>query len=95
MAELLALAVPGTAFALDEIRLSKTARYADPAITFGPQQTFNPFHFSPQNPSAPDSDTLLLLHFDDDPEQQHQQGKYPPVMENKYFEFRFRRMNLA
>lgn len=64
--ELLALAPAGTAFAIDELRLSKTARYADPAITFGPQQTFNPFQFTPPaEPFPPDADTLLLLRFDD------------------------------
>jgi hypothetical protein len=60
-------APPGTAFALDELRLSSTARYADLDIEFGGQQTVNPFHFAPSgDPFRPDDDTQLLFHFDDD-----------------------------
>jgi hypothetical protein len=64
--EFLAQALPGAAFAIDELRISSTARYADPTIAFGPQQTFNPFRFTPaQAAFEADRDTLLLLHFDD------------------------------
>jgi hypothetical protein len=65
--ELLAQALPGAAFAIDELRISATARYADPTITFGPQQTFNPVYFTPPASAfEEDADTLLLLHFDGD-----------------------------
>jgi hypothetical protein len=63
--EFVSKAAPGTAFAIDELRVSKSARYADLKIAFGPQQTFNPFHFDPPaGPFEVDSDTLLLWHFD-------------------------------
>jgi hypothetical protein len=60
-----AKAPPGAAYALDEIRLSSTPRYVDPGIDFGGQQTVNPFRFTPPTtPFAPDRDTLLLYHLD-------------------------------
>jgi hypothetical protein len=58
-------APPGTAFALDELRLSSSPRYADLEVEFGGQQTVNPFHFSPPaKPFLPDDSTQLLFHFD-------------------------------
>jgi hypothetical protein len=52
---------------LDELRVSAAARYADPEVDFGGQQTFNPFRFTPAaEPFRPDKDTLLLFHFEDD-----------------------------
>lgn len=60
-------APPGAVFALDELRVSATARYADLEVEFGNRQTFNPVRFDPpQKPFAPDEQTLLLLHFDGD-----------------------------
>ncbi|QDU26059.1 hypothetical protein ETAA8_11310 [Anatilimnocola aggregata] len=65
--ELVAKAVPGAAYAIDELRISRTPRYADLKIAYGPQQTFNPVRFEPPSkPFAADDDTTLLLHFDDD-----------------------------
>lgn len=58
-------ALAPAAFAIDELRVSAVARYADPQVVFGPQQTYNPFLFTPPSePFAPDSDTRLLMHFD-------------------------------
>jgi hypothetical protein len=55
----------GAAFALDELRLSSSARYVDLEVAFGGQQTVNPFHFNPSNgPFRADEDTRLLFHFD-------------------------------
>ena len=65
--EFVCRAVTGTAFAIDELRISSVARYADLKVEYGPQQTFNPVRFNP--PTAPfqaDPQTLLLMHFDDD-----------------------------
>jgi hypothetical protein len=63
--EFVSRALPGAAFDIDELRVSSTARYADPLVVYGPQQTFNPVQFSPPAaPFEPDSETLLLLHFD-------------------------------
>jgi hypothetical protein len=65
--EWLAQAPAGTAFVLDELRISKVPRYADLKIDFGGQQTFNPVRFTP--PAAafrPDGDTTALFHFDGD-----------------------------
>ncbi|MDX1944761.1 MAG: hypothetical protein SFU86_05080 [Pirellulaceae bacterium] len=65
LAELIAKAVPGAAYAIDELRISKTARYADLTVEFGPQQTFNPIRFQPPTePFEADAQTTLLLHFD-------------------------------
>lgn len=59
-------AVAGTAYSLDELRISKVARYANLSVAYGPQQTFNPIRFTPPTePFQPDAETLLLLHFDD------------------------------
>lgn len=65
--EFVSRAVAGTAFAIDELRVSSIARYADLKVEFGPQQTFNPVRFLPPTiPFQPDDQTLLLMHFDDD-----------------------------
>ena len=65
--EFVSRAAAGTAYSLDELRISKVARYADLNVEFGPQQTFNPIRFTPPTePFQPDAQTLLLLHFDDD-----------------------------
>lgn len=59
------LALPGTAFALDEIRFSRNPRYADPTLDFGSQQSFNPFHFKPPMQVFPiDEATTRLFHLD-------------------------------
>jgi hypothetical protein len=58
-------APPGAAFAIDNLRLSSTARYADREADFGGQQTFNPHRFSPpETPLPRDAATGLLLRFD-------------------------------
>jgi len=60
-------ALPGTAFTLDELRLSSVPRYVDLEVEFGGQQTVNPFRFTPPSePFRPDRETLLLYHFDRD-----------------------------
>jgi len=60
-------AVAVTAFAVDEVRVSSIARYADWNVIFGPQQTFNPVRFNPSTESfQPDPQTLWLMHFDED-----------------------------
>ena len=65
--EFVSRAVAGTAFAIDELRISNVARYADLNVEFGPQQTFNPIRFDPPAaPFQPDPQTLLLMHFDND-----------------------------
>lgn len=65
--EFVSRAVAGTAFAIDELRISRVARYADLNVEYGPQQTFNPVRFDPPTePFRPDANTLLLMHFDDD-----------------------------
>jgi len=57
----------GGAFAIDEVRLSSTARYADLDVEFGHRQTFNPVRFKPpQPPLAVDEDTTLLYRLDGD-----------------------------
>src|SRR5690606_17230402 len=45
--EFVSRAVPGTAFVLDELRLSSSPRHADLDIIFGGQQTVNPHTFEP------------------------------------------------
>lgn len=61
----LAQTLDGGAFALDEVRLSSTARYADLEIEFGHRQTFNPVRFDPPEPPlAADEDTTLLYRLD-------------------------------
>ncbi|MCE9534457.1 MAG: LamG domain-containing protein [Planctomycetes bacterium] len=63
----LSKAPPGTAFELDELRVSNMTRYADLEIEFCGQQTYNPIRFSPPTkPFSPDRHTTLLFHFDDD-----------------------------
>ena len=77
--EFVGRAPAGAAFALDELRVSAVARYVDPGVDFGGQQTFNPFHFTP--PAAafrPDRDTGLLFHFEDDLTSAAGEGR-PPV----------------
>lgn len=65
--EFLAKAAPGTAFRLDELRLSSIPRYTDLDTDFGGQQPFNPHRFSPPDKAfQPDGDTRLLFHFDGD-----------------------------
>jgi hypothetical protein len=65
--EFVSRAGTGTAFALDDLRISRIARYADPDATFGGQQTYNPFRFEPpEQPLPADADTLLLFRFDGD-----------------------------
>ncbi len=65
--EFVSRAVTGTAFAIDELRISNVARYADLKVEYGPQQTFNPIRFEPPaDPFQPDPQTLLLMHFDED-----------------------------
>ncbi len=62
---LICQAMDGGAFALDEIRLSTTARYADTEIEFGNRQTFNPVRFeAPRKPLPVDEHTSLLFRFD-------------------------------
>ncbi len=64
--EFVCRAVAGTAFSIDELRISNVARYADLQVEYGPQQTFNPVRFDPPTESfQPDPQTLLLMHFDD------------------------------
>ncbi len=65
--EFVSQAVAGTAYSIDELRISSVARYADLQVEFGPQQTFNPVRFDPPTqPFLPDPQTLLLFHFDED-----------------------------
>jgi len=65
--EFVCRAPPGTAFVIDEIRLSSIPRYADLEIEFGGQQTQNPYRFrSPEEPFAADAETRLLFHLDGD-----------------------------
>lgn len=55
----------GSEFEIDELRVSNVPRYADLAVKFGPQQTFNPIRFQPPEKAfEPDEQTTLLLHFD-------------------------------
>jgi hypothetical protein len=65
--EFVSRAAAETAFSIDELRISRVARYADLSVEYGPQQTFNPVRFAPPTePFQPDAHTLLLMHFDDD-----------------------------
>lgn len=67
MMEFVSRAIAGTAFSIDELRVSNVARYADLQVEYGPQQTFNPIRFDPPSkPFEADPQTLLLMHFDDD-----------------------------
>ena len=63
----IAQAGPDSPFEIDELRVSKIARYADLKVAYGPQQTFNPIRFTPPAKAfEPDEHTTLLLHFDGD-----------------------------
>jgi hypothetical protein len=65
--EFLSAAPPGAAFAIDELRISGTPRYADLEVEFGGQQTFNPYRFTPpEKPPEFDDKTLSLYRFDSD-----------------------------
>jgi hypothetical protein len=56
---------PGTAVAIDDLRISSTPRYADLEIEFGGQHAFNPVRFQPPSePVRDDHETLLMLRFD-------------------------------
>ncbi len=62
---LVSQATGGGAFALDDVRLSTTARYTDRTVKFGNRQTVNPFRFTPPHEPLPaDKDTALLFRFD-------------------------------
>lgn len=85
LGEFISQAVPGAAFAIDELRISRTPRYADMTINFGGQHTANPVHFDPPNKSlVADAATTLLFHFDGDlidarrPEGQRIEGRLLP-----------------
>ena len=57
----------GGAFAIDEVRLSSTPRYANLDIEFGNRQTFNPVRFDPpEQPLEADDATTLLYRLDGD-----------------------------
>ncbi len=45
--EFVSRVIAGTAFSIDELRISNLARYADLQVEYGPQQTFNPVRFDP------------------------------------------------
>lgn len=56
---------PGVSFALDDLRISSTPRYADLKLPFGREQAYNPVEFTPpQLPHARDDSTVLYLSFD-------------------------------
>jgi len=58
-------APPGTAYVLDDVRLSSTPRYVDVTTPFGRAQTFNPKSFSPPTkPAEQDATTLWLAPLD-------------------------------
>jgi hypothetical protein len=58
-------APPGTAFAIDDLRISLSPRYADLHVDFGGQHTVNPVRFTPPDrPAGRDESTLLLLPLD-------------------------------
>ncbi len=63
--QFVAQAGPESGFEIDELRVSKIARYADLAVKYGPQQTFNPVRFSPPEKAfEADEQTTLLVRFD-------------------------------
>lgn len=75
-------AAPGTAFAIDELRLSSVPRYADLDVAFGGQQTVNPYRFDPSGePFRLDKDTRLLFHFDGNLDHDAVDGR--PVLQGK------------
>jgi hypothetical protein len=52
-------------FAIDELRISTIARYADQNVEFGGHQVFNPSRFTPPRQAFTlDAKTAVLLHFD-------------------------------
>ncbi len=62
---LVSKAPPGTAFALDELRLSSVPRYMDADAVFGRDETVNRHRFTPASKAfASDAQTLMLHHFD-------------------------------
>lgn len=76
--EFLIQSPPGTSFAIDDLRVSSTPRYADLNVDFGGQQVFNPVRFAtPTEPAALDEQTELLLRFDDNLHGQTEGGKTP------------------
>lgn len=63
--EFLVRAPLGTMFAIDDIRISNTPRYANLQLDFGRQQTYNPDRFAPSSRAAEqDVATVLLLPLD-------------------------------
>ncbi len=78
--EFLSQAPSGTAFAIDELRVSGTPRYTDPHVIFGGQQTFNPFRFdATDKPFQSDTNTHLLFHFDGDLKDSAKWSKKPII----------------
>jgi len=56
---------PGAAYAIDDVRLSSTPRYADLSLHFSSRQTFNPVTFTPPTAPAPlDAVTLMRCPLD-------------------------------
>ncbi len=58
---------PGVSYAIDDLRISSTPRYADLIAPFGREQAYNPLEFTP--PTAPherDASTLVHMSFDGD-----------------------------
>lgn len=77
-----AKALPGTAFAIDELRLSDRPLYADLDVVFGGQQIVNPFRFTPpREPFRPGDGTRLLFHFDGSLDSDPAKGQ--PVLQGK------------
>lgn len=69
-------AAPGTAYMIDDLRISSTPRYTDLKVDFGGQQTFNPVRFDPPTePVALDESTEMLLRFDGDLQAQLGRGR--------------------
>ncbi|MEQ8791788.1 MAG: hypothetical protein RIC55_36340 [Pirellulaceae bacterium] len=63
--EFISAAPAGVAFAIDELRISSTPRYADLEVEFGGSQTYNPYRFGPPDKRPElDASTLLLWRFD-------------------------------
>jgi hypothetical protein len=58
--------VENAPFAIDELRISTVARYADRNVELGGSQVFNPVQFQPPRRAFEvDAKTALLLHFDE------------------------------
>ena len=69
---------PDAPFAIDEIRVSTIARYADVSVELGGTQVFNPSRFDPpEDPFELDEHTALLLHLDGDSSLQSSQSGVP------------------